>query len=406
MGVMQTAALCVQHSLRLLVLCPAVILHEAVFPADGRQPGVGVVLTEGQAVLAAAGHHPVGVHDALGHKVIHQCAEIARLPGQDELAFAQCVPGSVQTGQQALRGGFLVARGAVELSRTVESPHHLAFQRGFEAGGVYAVVLDGVGRAHDLNILEALDAPVECILHIFRQTAGRTLQIHFLGVLPARLHEDGMPVLSCKPHHLVLNRRAVARADALDHAAVERAALDIVQNDPVRLRVGVGDPALHLVVHRGIGHEAERLKLIVRVAGLAFQLGEVDAPPMHPGRRTGLEAAQRQTGGFQALGEGVGRVHPVGAGSVPCIAHKNFSAEVGAGGDDHALCAILPVQLGNDALHMAVLHLDGNDFRLMDGQPRRQLKGVLHIFMIALAVGLDAQSVDSGTFALVEHPAL
>ena len=73
---------------------------------------------------------------------------------------------------------------------------------------------------------------------------------------------------------------------------------------------------------------------------------------------------------------------------------------------NHALCAILPVQLGNDALHMAVLHLDGNDLRLMDGQPRRQLKGVLHIFMVALAVGLDAQSVDSGTFALVEHPAL
>ena len=101
-----------------------------------------------------------------------------------------------------------------------------------------------------------------------------------------------------------------------------------------------------------------------------------------------------------------GGVHPVGAGGVPCIAHKNFSAKVGAGGDDHALCAILPVQLGDDALHMAVLHLDGNDFRLMDSQPRRQLKGVLHIFMIALAVGLDAQSVDSGAFALVEHPAL
>ena len=215
-----------------------------------------------------------------------------------------------------------------------------------------------------------------------------------------------MPILPCKPHYLVLNRRAVTRADALDHAAVERAALDIVQNDSVRLRVGVGDPALHLVVHRGIGHEAERLKFIVRVAGLAFQLREVDAPPMHASRRTGLEAAQRQTGGFQALGEGVGRVHPVGAGGVPCIAHENFSAEVGAGGDDHALCAILPVQLGDDALHMAVLHLDGNDFRLMDSQPRRQLKGVLHIFMIALAVGLDAQSVDSGAFALVEHPAL
>ena len=55
---------------------------------------------------------------------------------------------------------------------------------------------------------------------------------------------------------------------------------------------------------------------------------------------------------------------------------------------------------------MAVLHLDGNDFRLMDSQPRRQLKGVLHIFVVTLAVGLDAQGVDGRAFALVEHPAL
>ena len=42
----------------------------------------------------------------------------------------------------------------------------------------------------------------------------------------------------------------------------------------------------------------------------------------------------------------------------------------------------------------------------MDGKARRQLKGVLHIFVVTLAVGLDAQGVDGRAFALVEHPAL
>ena len=215
-----------------------------------------------------------------------------------------------------------------------------------------------------------------------------------------------MTLLPCEPHHLVLDGRAVARADALDHAAVEGAALDVVQNDPMGLGVGVGDPALHLIVHGRIGHKAERLQLVVRVSGLAFQLGEINASPMHPGRRTGLEPAQRQTGGFQALSQGVGGVHPVGAGGIPRIAHKNFAAEVGAGGDDHTFCTIFPVQLGDNALHAAILHLDRDHLCLMDGKARRQLKGVLHIFVVTLAVGLDAQGVDGRAFALVEHPAL
>ena len=175
---------------------------------------------------------------------------------QDELLFAQRIAGGVQTCQQALCGGFLVTGGAVELARAVQAPHHLAFQRGFQTGGVYAVVLDGVGRAHDLDVLKPFDAAVKGILHILRQAAGGTLQIHLFGVFAAGFHKDGMPVLARKAHHLVLDGGAVARANALDHAAIERAALDVIQNDPVGLGVGIGDPALHLVVHRGIGHES------------------------------------------------------------------------------------------------------------------------------------------------------
>ena len=63
-------------------------------------------------------------------------------------------------------------------------------------------------------------------------------------------------------------------------AAIERAALDVVQNDPVGLRVGIGDPAFDRVVHGCIRQKAEGLKFTVRVAGLAFQLGEVDASPV------------------------------------------------------------------------------------------------------------------------------
>ena len=406
MGLVQAAALRFQNALGVLVFCPAVILHQTILPANGGQPLIGVVLPQGQAVLAPAGHHAVGIHDTLCDKVIHQRAQIAGLTLQDELALPFCTAGGVQTGQQTLRSSFLVAGGAVELARAIQAPHHLALQRGFQAGRVYAVILDGVGRAHDFDVFKALNAPVKGVLHILRQAAGRTLQIHLLCVLAAGLHKDGVPVLARKAHHLVLNGGAVPGANPLDHAAIERAALDVVQNDPVGLGVGIGNPAFDLVVHGCIRQKAEGLQLAVRVAGLAFQLGEVDASPVDAGRGTGLEPPQRQTGGFQAFGQGIGGVHPIRTGSIPRITDKNFTTQIGARGNDHTLCAVLPVQLGHNALDMAVLHLNAHHLGLMDGKAGREFKGVLHIFVVALAVGLNAQGMNGRAFALVQHPAL
>ena len=81
------------------------------------------------------------VHDALGDQIIHQRAEVAGVPGQDELFLPQGVTGGVQSCQQTLCGCFLVAGGAVELPGTVQAPDMLAFQCGFQAGGVYTCLL-------------------------------------------------------------------------------------------------------------------------------------------------------------------------------------------------------------------------------------------------------------------------
>ncbi len=159
-----------------------------------------------------------------------------------------------------------------------------------------------------------------------------------------------MALLARKAHDLILDGRAVPGADALDHAAVQGAALDVVQNDLMGRRVGIGDPALHFIVHGRVCQEAERLQLAGRVAGLALQLGEINAPPVHPGRSTGLEPTQGQAGGFQALSQGVGRVHSVRAGRIPRIPDKNFAAQVGARGNDNTLGPIFPVELGHHAL--------------------------------------------------------
>ena len=99
-------------------------------------------------------------------------------------------------------------------------------------------------------------------------------------------------------------------------------------------------------------------------------------------------------------------MHPIRAGRIPCVADKNFAAQIRAGRNDHTLCAVLTVQLGHDALDVPILDLDRDDLCLMDGKPGRQLQRMFHIFVIPLAVGLDPQGMDCRAFALVEHPAL
>ena len=47
--------------------------------------------------------------------------------------------------------------------------------------------------------------------------------------------------------------------DVYKRQAVQRATLDVVQNDFMRLGVRVGDPTLHLVVHGCIGQKAEEM---------------------------------------------------------------------------------------------------------------------------------------------------
>jgi hypothetical protein len=62
-------------------------------------------------------------------------------------------------------------------------------------------------------------------------------------------------VLVGEAHHLVLDGRAVARADAFDLAAVQRRAVQRVADDLVGALGGVGDPAADLL--RMLGHVAE-----------------------------------------------------------------------------------------------------------------------------------------------------
>ena len=134
-------------------------------------------------------------------------------------------------------------------------------------------------------------------------------------------------------HHLVLDRRAVARAPAADPPGIDRRAVEVLADRVVRRRVGPGDVAVDLGRRDPPGHRRERLRRVVAL--LAFEPGPVDGAPVDPGRRAGLEPAEREPGALQRLGErDRGRVaHPPGRPAV--AADVDDAPEERAGGEHH-----------------------------------------------------------------------
>ena len=96
----------------------------------------------------------------------------------------------------------------------------------------------------------------------------------------------------------------------------------------------------------------------------------------------------------------------VGAAVIVGIAHKNASAQIGAGRNHDRPAGIVGVQVGVNAADLPVLHINADDLALMDSKVGGLFQRVLHPDMVALAVGLHPQAVYGRAFAPVEHPAL
>ena len=66
-----------------------------------------------------------------------------------------------------------------------------------------------------LRIFKARNRPHHLLLHFHRQRGRHAVDVNLVGIQPFRLEEELMLLLIRKPHHLVFNRRAIPRPDAV-----------------------------------------------------------------------------------------------------------------------------------------------------------------------------------------------
>jgi len=173
-------------------------------------------------MFGATGEHAIRLARAPRHEVVDEHADVAFAALGDERLLATCGARGVDAGDQALRGRLFVTRGPVDLAREVQVAQRFRFQRRLEIARIEEVVFDGVTRARDVRTLETLDGVHELHLHVVGQAGRNTVGIHLVRVEPFGLDEYLVRGLVGEPHHLVLDARAVARADAFDLAGEHR----------------------------------------------------------------------------------------------------------------------------------------------------------------------------------------
>src|SRR5258708_25671877 len=109
---------------------PAVVVDQTDAPAQLRQPQVGVVVTEHQAILSAAGEHAIGLVDAARDQVVDQNADICARPIEDYRCLVFDLERRVNTSQEPLSSSLLVTCRDVDLTGDVQIAHLLCLEGG------------------------------------------------------------------------------------------------------------------------------------------------------------------------------------------------------------------------------------------------------------------------------------
>ena len=213
-----------------------------------------------------------------------------------------------------------------------------------------------------------------------------------------------MALLVGKLDDFILNRRAVARPDAVDFAGIQRRAVEISADNVVRLRRRPCQIACVGIVQRAVGHKRERRHWLV--TGLRRHFVEINRPHVDARGRPRLEPPERKADARQAAAE-VRRAHqPLRPSRRNALPDDNLAAEIHAARDHRDLAGDMLPRCCRYAGDMPVLDVNRGDFPLPDGQVVLRHQRGTHPVLVLLLVRLCAQGVNRRAFGHIEHSAL
>ena len=213
-----------------------------------------------------------------------------------------------------------------------------------------------------------------------------------------------MALLVAKAHHLVLDRRAVARAAAVDHAGVHRRAIEAAADNLVGRLVGERQVAGNLRLRDAGGAKGERRRRLV--TGLDFERRIIDRTGVEARTRSGLEASDLKT----KRGKAVAETHrgEVARAARVVVAQSDMDQPLQecSSGQDDSLGGEDLADLRFDGTHGTVLDYQPLDAGLADRQVGRRFEHALHAGAVGGLVGLRAAGAHGRALAGIEEAKL
>ena len=395
----------VKHFAQVLAAFPpgaAFLANASGFDAQPRQAGRSIVGAQAQAVFGAGGEHPVGLGHALQRQIIDHHRDIGIGAVERGRRLAERGSGSLEPRDQPLRGGFLIAGGAVDLACAIEPGDCAQLQIGRQCARIDVIILHRVTRLHDHRRRAARHCAHDMLLHIGGERGADPVGIDHVGVQPLGLEEHLMALAVAEAVNLVLDRGAIARAGRRNRAREQRRAVEIGADRVMPCLRGAGDGAKHLRVHPARGERRHGPGLAVR--RLLLEHRPVDGAPVEPRRGSGLEARHGEICPAQLPGEALGGVLADAATLEPLLAAKQHAAEESAGAQHHAGRmedrAVSQLQPGDSAARQhqrCGLALDQCEIGL-------RAHDSLHRRLESHPVGLHARAPHGAALGAVEHP--
>src|SRR5690606_8311808 len=187
--------------------------------------------------LRARGEHAIWFRHPARSEVVHHDANIGFGAANHDRLIAGSPSRRIDAGKDALCACLLITRRAVDLASHEQPAHWSRFERRVEVTRVDVVVFDGIPRLQHRGLFQPWYRLQEIALDNFGQRGRDAVRVHRIVVQAFRLEEDLVPVAVAELHHLVFDRRAIARPDAFDRTRIHRRTMKIDADDIVgRLR--------------------------------------------------------------------------------------------------------------------------------------------------------------------------
>ncbi|EKD51554.1 MAG: hypothetical protein ACD_62C00231G0002 [uncultured bacterium] len=159
--------------------------------------------------------------------------------------------------------------------------------------GIDGIVFNRIARSLNFCSFQSLDGSHQFDLGFQRQTGGNPVGIIFIGVEPFRFQKNLVAVLIFESYNFVFDTRTITWPRPFNDTLVQGRLVQIVQNDFVRKRVGVGDETADLRESILCWRKRKQGQGVIPL--LFFEPAEINGLAINPGNGACLEAQELQT---------------------------------------------------------------------------------------------------------------